>query len=62
MAEIADLEKALADAFDGPDAAPLTIEALAALAPEAWPQLTLKPHPTAIRLTFRTNAAEIWRR
>ena len=60
LAEIADLEKALADAFDGPDAAPLTIEALAALAPEAWPQLTLKPHPTTLRLTFRTNAAEIW--
>jgi hypothetical protein len=60
LAEIADLEKALADAFDGPDADPLTIEALAALAPEAWPQITLKPHPTTRRLTFRTNAAEIW--
>ena len=32
-AEIAQLEKALADAFDGPDAEPLGIEALAALAP-----------------------------
>ena len=42
VAEIADLEKALADAFDGPDAAPLTIDALAPLAPEAWPQLTLQ--------------------
>jgi hypothetical protein len=60
VAEIADLEKALADAFDGPDAAPLTIDVLAALAPEDWPLLTLEPHPTAIRLTFRTNAAEIW--
>ena len=60
VAEIADLEKALADAFDGPDAAPLTIDALAPLAPEAWPQLAFEPHPTAIRLTFRTNAAEIW--
>ena len=53
LAEIADLEKALADAFDGPDAAPLTIEALAALPPEAWPHLTLEPHPTAIRLTLQ---------
>ncbi|HEX2448226.1 MAG TPA: DNA-binding domain-containing protein [Methyloceanibacter sp.] len=60
VAEIAALEKALADAFDGPDAAPLRIEALAGLAPEAWPQLVLQPHPTAIRLTFRTNAADIW--
>ncbi len=60
VAEIADLEKALADAFDGPDAAPLRIEALAALPPEAWPHLTFEPHPTAIRLTFSTNAADIW--
>jgi Putative DNA-binding domain len=59
-AEIAQLEKALADAFDGPDADPLGIEALAALAPEAWPNLVLEPHPTVIRLTFRTNAADIW--
>lgn len=60
LAEIADLEKALADAFDGPDAAPLTIDALAALPPEVWPQLAFEPHPTAIRLSFITNAAEIW--
>ena len=32
IGEIAELEKALADAFDGPDAAPLGIEALAAIA------------------------------
>ena len=59
-AELAQLEKALADAFDGPDAAPLGIEALAAIRPEDWPNLVLKPHPTAIRLTFKTNAADIW--
>ena len=34
VAEIAELEKALTDAFDGPDAEPLRIEALAAIAPE----------------------------
>ena len=60
IAELARLEKALADAFDGPDAEPLRIEALAVLVPEAWPDLVLKPHPTAQRLSFRTNAAEIW--
>lgn len=60
VAELAALERALADAFDGPDAAPLRIDTLAALAPEAWPSLVFKPHPTAIRLTFRTNAADIW--
>jgi hypothetical protein len=60
IAELAVLEKALADAFDGPDAEPLRIDALAALAPEAWPRLVFKPHPTALRLTFNTNAADIW--
>jgi len=60
VGEIAALEKALADAFDGPDAAPLTIETLAALAAEDWPRLIFQPNPTAIRLTFTTNAADIW--
>ena len=60
LAEIAAIEKALGDAFDGPDAEPLTMERLAALAPEDWPRLVFEPHPTAIRLTFQTNAADLW--
>jgi hypothetical protein len=60
VAELASLEKALADAFDGPDAKPLELTALAALDPEAWPRLVLEPNPTAIRLTFATKAAEMW--
>ena len=60
LAEIASLEKALADAFDGPDAEPLKLAKLAEIAPELWAKLVLSPHPTAIRLTFTTNAADIW--
>ena len=60
VAELASLEKALADAFDGPDAEPLRLAELADIPPEAWPGLVLQPHPTAIRLTFATNAAELW--
>lgn len=60
VAEIAQLEKSLADAFDGPDAEPLCIDALVAIAPEEWPKLVFEPHPTAARFTFRTNAADIW--
>jgi hypothetical protein len=60
VAELAALEKALADAFDGPDAETLRLGDLAALPPEAWPALEFRPHPTAIRLTFATNAADIW--
>ena len=60
IAELAALEKALGDAFDAPDAEPLSFAQLAELAPEAWPKLVFVPHPTTIRLTFRTNAAELW--
>ena len=60
LAEIARLEKALADAFDGPDAETLKLAKLAEIAPELWAKLIFTPHPTAIRLTFTTNAADIW--
>jgi hypothetical protein len=60
VAELAELEKALADAFDGPDAKPLAVAELAEVDPEAWPRLVFQPIPTATRLTFATNAAEIW--
>lgn len=60
LAEIAGLEKALAEAFDGPDAEPLKLATLAGIAPERWTKLTFMPHPTAQRLTFSTNAADIW--
>jgi hypothetical protein len=60
IAELAALEKALADAFDGPDAAPLTIETLTAVSPESWPKLVFTTHPAALRLTFATNATDIW--
>jgi hypothetical protein len=61
LAEIAGLEKALADAFDGPDSEPLTLAPqLAAIAPEQWTRLVFAPHPTATRLTLKTNAADIW--
>ena len=60
IAELAALEKALADVFDGPDATPLTIEELASVSPEAWPSLLFTPHPAGLRLTFGTNAADIW--
>ena len=60
VAEIAALEKALADAFDGPEAEPLSLAALAEVAPELWTRLVFTPHPTALRVTFATNAADIW--
>jgi Putative DNA-binding domain len=60
LAEIAAIENALGDAFDGPDAEPLTTKRLAGFAPEGWPHLVFAPHPTAIRLSLQTNAADLW--
>jgi Putative DNA-binding domain len=60
VAELAEFEKSLAAAFDGPDAEPLTLASLADVEPEAWPRLVFTPHPTATRLTFATNAADVW--
>ncbi len=60
LIELATLEKMLNDAFDAADAELLTVADLAAVPPEKWPALKFAPHPTAARLTFRTNVAEIW--
>lgn len=60
LTELAHLEKSLADAFDGRDQEPLALTALAQIAGEDWPHLVLQPHPTARRLDFSTNAADIW--
>ena len=60
VAELAALEKALADAFDGPDATPVSIDELAGIPPDEWADLVFTPHPTARRLRFKTNAVDIW--
>ena len=46
VAEIATLEKALADAFDGPEAEPLSLTTLAEVAPKLRTKLVFTPHPT----------------
>lgn len=61
VAELAALEKALNDAFDGSDGVVLALADVAAFAPEMWKDLTFSAHPTAARLDLATNAAAIWR-
>lgn len=61
LAELADWEWAIAAAFDGPDAEPVGVEALAAVAPEQWPTLQFKFHPTVQCLQLRTNAAQLFK-
>lgn len=55
--ELARLELALAETFVAPDAIPLTVADLSAI---AWDEAILKLVPSASFLALATNAAEIW--
>ena len=57
VAELAMLEMALADAFVGPDAAPLDSAALGRI---DWDRAVLRCVPSARLLTLCTNAPAIW--
>ncbi len=60
LAELAALERAVNDAFDAPDAAPLTIADVSAIAPERWSDIIFVPHPSASHLKLITNAYALW--
>jgi hypothetical protein len=60
LADLARLERAIADAFDAPDEATATLDGLRELAVEDWATLTFRPHASAARLDLSTNAFEIW--
>jgi hypothetical protein len=60
LSELAALERALNDAFDGVDAPVLSMADLAAIAPRSWGQLSFVCHPTAVCLDVRANVGAIW--
>jgi Putative DNA-binding domain len=60
LSDLAALEKALNDAFDGKDGEVLELTDMAGFAPEVWNELRFKPHPTATRIDISTNASAIW--
>lgn len=60
LCDLAALELAINDAFDAPDGAILTIDALAAVPPENFAAVRLIADPSVRRLTLATNAAELW--
>lgn len=61
LSELSAIERATSNAFDAEDAPLLEMSALQAYAPESWPQLVFKPHPSAVRLDLATNAFHIWK-
>jgi hypothetical protein len=61
LAELAAFERALRDAFDAADAAPIGLDAMAAVAPEAWPHLRLRFLPSLRRLDLGWSVARTWK-
>jgi hypothetical protein len=60
LGELAQLDWALRRAFDGEDAPPLDLAALAAVPPDAWDRALLRWHPSCERLYQRCNTLAIW--
>lgn len=60
-ADLADLEKALADAFDAADADPLTLAALQQFSFDDWGRLVFQTHPSSTLLTVESDAFTLWK-
>lgn len=60
LAALAAFEWALGEAFDAADAAPLTLEAMAAMPAVGWPAMRLELHPSVRRLDLAWNASAMW--
>jgi hypothetical protein len=61
LAELIALEWAFTLAFDAHFGEPLTIEAMAALVPEEWPELRVRPVSSLQWLECRFNSLSVWR-
>ncbi len=60
VAELARLDWALREAFDGPDDTALGLRDLHLLAPDAWAVVRLRPHATVRCLAMRHNTLQRW--
>lgn len=60
LAELALLEQALNDAFDGPDTPIITLQDLAAIDPQAFSDASFDLAPTAQILAMKTNVSSLW--
>ncbi|UTW45216.1 putative DNA-binding domain-containing protein [bacterium SCSIO 12696] len=62
IGEIAAFERLLMDVFDAPEANRASLEQLQQLAPEQWPQMQLRLHPSVQFFNARWNSVESWQR
>jgi hypothetical protein len=60
VAELASLDWALRQAFDAADAPVLTLRDLAAMAPEDWATVVLRPQPSMAMLSLGHNTLSLW--
>lgn len=60
--EMARFEWALGEAFDAPDAVPLTADEVMALPPEAWETLSFTPLPSLRLLALDFEVPQAWQR
>ena len=60
IAELATLERAINDAFDGPDDRVITMADLAAIAPEDFPGASFHIASTVRRFAVTTNVISLW--
>ncbi len=60
LSEMAALEWSLSLSFDAADAEVITVETLATLPPDSWPELRLRFHPSVHRHDFHWNMPELW--
>lgn len=62
VAEMAHFERALGDAFDSPDARPITADTLMALPPAAWETLSFSAIPSLSVLSLAFDVPRAWQR
>lgn len=60
LAELAAFERLLLEVFDARDADRVDLAELMALAPEAWPGMRLRFHPSVQQFRADWNSVEIW--
>ena len=60
VAELAQLDWTLRRAFDAADAPALSMQDLAAMAPEDWATVVLNPQPSLAVLNLRHNTLSLW--
>jgi hypothetical protein len=61
VADLAKLERSIVEVFQGPDIPALEADVLRAIAPQDWPALKLKLHPSAKILALEWRVSELLR-